>query len=211
MTDNQEKHKKDHHYKLAKVEGYRARSAYKLLDIQRKFNIFKRAYYILDLGSAPGSWLQVAKQYAEKNLRLYNDQYYHRNNFKIMGIDVKHIRTIENIKIIKMDLSTPEFQKEIETFYEDKLDLIISDASINKTGNKFTDQLAQVRLCFKILEIAKKNLKTKGSLLLKAFQGPDFNEILSIMKDQYLSVKIFKPQSSKRQSNEMYLIGLNKN
>jgi 23S rRNA (uridine2552-2'-O)-methyltransferase len=154
--------------------------------------------------------LQVAKQFAEKNLGLYKDQFYHRNNYKIMGIDVKHITPIENVKIIKMDLSIPEFQKEIENFFEDKLDLILSDASVNKTGNKFTDQLAQVRLCFKILDIVKRNLKNKGTLLLKAFQGQDFNEIFSLMKDQFLSVKIFKPQSSKKQSNEIYLIGFNK-
>ena len=83
MGNNRELHKKEQFYKQAKSEGYRARSAYKLLEIQKRFKIFKRAFYILDLGSAPGSWLQVSKNFAEENLDKYKDQYYHRNNSQL--------------------------------------------------------------------------------------------------------------------------------
>ena len=118
MKDNSKNHRQEYHYNKAKHEGYRARSAYKLLEIQQRFNIFKRAFYILDIGSAPGSWLQVAKTLAEENVRKYNDQFYHRDHFKLMGIDIKKLTPIEDLYIIQMDLTDPLFKKEIITFFD---------------------------------------------------------------------------------------------
>jgi 23S rRNA (uridine2552-2'-O)-methyltransferase len=210
MKDRQSEHKRDPHYKMAKMEGFRARSAYKLLDIQKKFNIFKRAFYILDLGSAPGSWLQVAKQFAERNLSLYNDQHYHKGYYKIMGVDIKKIAPIENVKILKMDFSITEFQKEVEIFFAGKVDLIMSDAAVNKTGIKFNDHMNQIRLSYNILDIARNNLKNKGNLILKVFQGQESHDFINAMNEDFNFVKTYKPQSSKKQSNEMYLIALNK-
>ena len=143
MPNYKANHKKDPHYQLAKKHGYRARAAYKLLDIQKRYNIFKRAFYILDLGCAPGSWLQVAKKFATDNLIRYKDHYYHRDFYKILGVDIKKVSPIENVDILPIDFTTPEFQKKLESFFQDKLDLIISDASVNKTGNKFSDHLNQ--------------------------------------------------------------------
>jgi 23S rRNA (uridine2552-2'-O)-methyltransferase len=203
-------HKRDPDYKKAKKEGYRARSAYKLLDIQKKFNIFKRAFYILDIGSTPGSWLQVAKKFAQENLEKYNDEYYHRDHFKIMGIDTKKITPIENVKIVKMDATLPEFEEEIVSYFHDKLDLILSDASIQKSGIKFSDQIRQINLCHKILNIAKRNLKFKGYFIIKVFQGQDFNNFLKKMKKEFQYVKSYKPKSSRKGSNEIYLIGSKK-
>ena len=204
-------HRRDPHYKQAKQRGYRARSAYKLLDIQKRFNIFKRAFYILDLGSAPGSWLQISGKIAQENLEKYNDQYYHRDHFKIMGVDIKKISPLENIKTIKMDINDPEFQNEINNFFqEEKLDLILSDAAINKSGNKFSDQIRQNRLCYRILEIASKNLKYKGILVVKSFQGQDFDKLIKTMKNEFQIVKSYKPKASRSSSSEMYIIGLKK-
>ncbi|MFX1315308.1 MAG: SAM-dependent methyltransferase [Promethearchaeota archaeon] len=210
MVDYSKEHRKDPHYKSAKLEGYRARSAYKLIDIQKKFKVFKRAFYILDLGCAPGSWLQVAQEYAIENLNKYNDQYYHRDHYKIMGIDLKKTTPIENIKIIQEDFTKPEILDDLNTFFQDKLDLILSDASINKIGNKFSDQLRQIKLSFKILDLTKKFLKNKGNLVLKVFQGPDFKNFFEIIKYEFRFIKSFKPESSKKTSNEIYLIGLEK-
>jgi 23S rRNA (uridine2552-2'-O)-methyltransferase len=210
MHKNHQQHRKDPHYKQAKKHGYRARSAYKLLEIQRRFNIFKRAFYILDLGSVPGSWLQVSKENAEKNLEKYKDNYYHRDYYKIMGADLKKVSLIENIKTVKMDITTPEFQKEVEQYFDDKLDLILSDASINKIGIKFTDNVNQIKLCFQILDIVKKNLKQKGAFVVKCFQGEDFDKFLRVMKRVFMEVQPYKPKSSRKSSNEVYLIGLNK-
>ena len=210
MPKDAEEHKKDATYKKAKREGYRARSAFKLLDIQNRYSIFKRAFYILDLGSTPGSWLQVAKKYAELNLTKHNDKYYHRDHYKIMGVDLKRLSPIEDIKILKMDFTSPEFQVEINNYFKgEKLDLILSDASINKSGNKFSDQARQIKLCSKVLDLTK-NLKIKGNFLIKVFQGADFESFYKKMKQQYRVVRSLKPKSSNKKSNEIYLIGLKK-
>ncbi|MHA1526894.1 MAG: SAM-dependent methyltransferase [Promethearchaeota archaeon] len=185
MTKNPERHKKDPHYKQAKHKGYRARSAFKLLDIQKRFKIFKRAYYILDIGSTPGSWLQVA---------------------------YKFVSPLEGIYTVKMDITNPEFQKELDDFFiGKKLDLILSDLSINKTGNKFVDQLRQINLCFKVLDIVKLYLKYRGVLVLKIFQGQDFENFFKAMKNEFFKTLSYKPKASRKQSNEIYLIGLRKN
>ncbi len=210
MTKNPHMHKNDPHYKQAKKENYRARSAYKLLDINKKFNIFKRAFYILDLGSTPGGWLQVTRQISEENLSKYNDGYYHRDHFKILGCDVKAISSIEDVKIVRIDFTLPEFLDEIRNYFGRKVDLILSDASIKKSGIKFTDDINQVKLCYKILEIANEFLKTKGSIVIKIFQGSDYDEFFSTMKKQFKILKSYKPRSSRKDSNEIYLIGLNK-
>ena len=210
MTKNAKEHRKEAVYKQAKREGYRARSAFKLQDIHNRYSIFKRAYYILDLGSAPGSWLQIAKKYAEINLTRYVDKYYHRDHYKIMGVDTKKLSSLEAIKIIKMDFTTPEFLIEVDKFFEgEKLDLILSDASINKSGNKFSDQARQTKLCFKILELTK-FLKFKGNFVIKIFQGADFDNFYTKMKHNFMVVKSLKPKSSNKKSNEIYLIGLKK-
>ncbi|MHA1293711.1 MAG: SAM-dependent methyltransferase [Promethearchaeota archaeon] len=211
MSNDPSFHKKDPQYKQAKKQGYRARSAYKLLEIQKRFNIFKRAFYILDIGSAPGSWLQVAREIAEINLEKYKDNFYHRNHYKIMGVDVKKISPIENVKIVKMDATNQRFQDEINAFFNNKLDLIISDASINKSGNKFTDQVRQINLCYKIFnDIVKKFLKKKGILVIKCFQGADFGRFAKHVKKEFFYVKTYKPKSSKKKSNEIFIIGINK-
>jgi 23S rRNA (uridine2552-2'-O)-methyltransferase len=210
MPKDAEEHRKDATYKKAKREGYRARSAFKLQDIQHRYNIFKRAYYILDLGSAPGSWLQIAKKYAELNITKYFDKYYHRDHYKIMGVDTKKLSPLENIKIVKMDFTTPEFLIEVSKYFEgEKLDLFLSDASIKKSGNKFSDQARQTKLCFNILELTK-FLKFKGNFVIKIFQGADFDNFYTEMKRSFMDVKSLKPKSSNKKSNEIYLIGLKK-
>jgi 23S rRNA (uridine2552-2'-O)-methyltransferase len=127
-----------------------------------------------------------------------------------MGVDTKNITPIENVKIIKMDLTDPQFKNEIETFFEgNQIDLIISDASINKSGNKFSDQCRQVNLCLEILDLSK-YVKTNGNMVIKLFHGADFDNIFKKMKEIFVIVKRLKPQSSYKKSNEIYLIGLKK-
>lgn len=204
-----EQHNKDPDYRRAKKEGYRARSAYKLLEIENRYKIFKRAFYIIDIGSAPGSWLQVAKSKAEENLLKYDDKYYHRDSYKILGVDVKNISPIDNIKILKMDVTEPEFLPAIKSYFGDEVDLILSDASIQKSGNKFSDQVHQIRLCrtiLGILEILKKNV----NLVIKLFRGSDYQDFFKDVKKKFQIVKGFKPKSSYKKSNETFIIGLKK-
>ena len=210
MANHKDFHKKETYYKQAKVDGYRARSAYKIFDIQKRFNIFKRAFYILDIGCAPGSGLQVEKKHAEENLDKYNDHYYHRDHYKIMGVDIKKTTPIENVNIVKADITKPEIQTKFNLFFQSKLDLILSDASIKKTGNKFTDHIKQLDLCYKIMEIVSNNLKFKGNLVLKAFQGSDFVKFTKEVNPLFKILKSYKPMSSKKKSNEIFIIGLQK-
>ncbi|TXT54991.1 MAG: Ribosomal RNA large subunit methyltransferase E [Promethearchaeota archaeon] len=202
-----ERHRREKFYKKAKEEGYRARSAYKLIGIQKKFNIFKRAFYILDLGAAPGSWLQVARKYAQENLQKYDDKYYHRDEFKIMGVDKKRIRDIEDVKTIKMDFTTKAFEEELKAYFDDKLDLVLSDASIKKSGNKFSDHIKQIRLCYKIVDLLEKYLQPKGAFVIKSFQGTDFKKFYDSVKHKFRYVKAYKPKASKKKSNEIYVVG----
>jgi 23S rRNA (uridine2552-2'-O)-methyltransferase len=203
-------HKDEYFYVKAKRKGYRARSAYKLFDIQKRYNIFKRAFYILDIGSAPGSWLQVAKKFAEENLIKYQDKYYHRNNYKILGVDVKKVSPIEGVDFVRLDITEYSSIKEIRDYLGgEKFDLILSDASIRKSGNKFSDQVRQVRLCLKILEISNL-LKPKGNMVIKLFQGEDFKRVYRTMKSKFQFAKSYKPSASSKKSNEIYIIGLNK-
>ena len=204
-----DQHNKDPDYKRAKREGYRARSAYKLLEIDRRYNIFKRAFYIIDIGSAPGSWLQVAKSKAEENLLKYKDEYYHRGFFKILGVDLKKISPIENVKILRMNIAEPEFLPEVKSYFDGEVDLILSDASIQKSGNNFSDHVRQIKLCYQILEISKL-LKKNGNMVLKLFQGPDYQNFFQEMKKKFQIVKGFKPKASYKKSNETFLIGLKK-
>ncbi|MFX1276733.1 MAG: RlmE family RNA methyltransferase [Promethearchaeota archaeon] len=208
MTKNPKRHRNDPHYKQAKRENYRARSAFKLLDINKRFNIFKRAFYILDLGSTPGSWLQVARQIAEENLEKYNDGFYHKDHFRILGVDIKPISPIEGVNTIRMDFTSQGFMDEIRNYFGKNVDLLLSDASIKKSGIKFSDDINQIKLCYKILDIAKKFLKQKGSMVLKVFQGSDYNEFYMNMKKQFKFLKSYKPKSSRKDSNEIYLVGL---
>ncbi|MFW9945561.1 MAG: SAM-dependent methyltransferase [Promethearchaeota archaeon] len=203
-------HRKESHYREAKQIGYRARSAFKLIEIQKRFNIFKRAFYILDLGSAPGSWLQVAKEFANENLEKYNDDHYSRTHYKIMGVDLKKLSPIEDVEIVKMDLTNEELRNKINEYFNgEKLDLITSDASINKSGNKFSDQARQIKLCYEILKLTK-FLKYKGTFVIKLFQGKDYEEFYEDLKKKFINVKSFKPKSSYKKSNEIYLIALKK-
>jgi len=211
MARDPKTHRTDPHYKQAKRDHYRARSSYKLLEFNRKFNIFKRAFYILDLGSTPGSWLQVAKKIAQENIEKYNDGYYHRDHFKILGVDIKHVTPIEDVKIIKMDFTKPEFKEEVNSYFGKKVDLLLSDASIKKSGIKFSDDVNQINLCYKILEIARTCLKHKGNMVIKVFQGQDFSKFFNEMKGEFKMIKAFKPQSSRKTSNEIYIIGIKKN
>jgi 23S rRNA (uridine2552-2'-O)-methyltransferase len=210
MDKDTNRHKNENFYVKAKKQGYRARSAYKLFEIQNKYNIFKRTYYVLDIGSAPGSWLQVAKKFTEENLTKYQDDHYHRNEYKILGLDIKKISPIENVDIMRLDITNPSTITEIQDYIAgSKFDLILSDASIKKSGNKFSDQVRQVNLCIRILDILYL-LKSKGNFVIKLFQGEDFKRVHHKMKRNFHFVKSYKPQASSKKSNEIYIIGLNK-
>lgn len=170
----------------AKREGYRARSAYKLIQINKKYNIIKEKDKVLDIGCFPGSWMQIVLNF----------------NASVLGIDIKKIKPIKDAKFILGDILEDKTLKNIEG----QFDVILSDISPKISGIKEMDKFRSSKLIKKVFEITMLHLKKKGNLVCKIFQNEDSSKILKNMKKYFKFVKIFKPIASKKRSKEIYLI-----
>ena len=167
-------------------EGYRARSAYKLISLNKKYNLIRKNDNVLDLGAWPGSWMQVCL-----NLEA-----------KVIGVDIKQIDSMEGARFILGDISE---LKTIERIKENaKYDVVLSDLSPKTTG--INDQELSLDLSYKALEIAKEVLKRNGNFVCKTFQSQEFNEFLKELKQYFNFVKATKPEASKKKSKEMYIV-----
>ena len=178
----------------ARREGYRARSAYKLMDIQKKSKIFKEGATILDLGAAPGGWSQVAIEYIGEE-------------GKLIGVDLQHILPLKGAQFIQGDLRESEIREELEALAP-KADAVISDMSPNLSGNYSVDQARSVELSSLALEIAAER-KAKF-FVCKVFEGSDFQEFRKTVIDEFGSVRTLSPEASRKQSSEVYLIAKRK-
>ncbi len=184
--------RKDSYFKKAKKEGFRARSAYKLIELNRKYNLIKKCDKLLDIGCSPGSWLQVAvKLVSEKGL--------------VLGIDIMPIKNIKGAKFLQADISDPTTIDMIKTFSE-QFDVIISDIAPKTSGIKDLDHEKSIYLNEKVLEAAQKLLKPGGNFLCKIFQGEYFPEFLKKANKSFEFVKSSKPDSSRKESREIYII-----
>lgn len=192
---------RDHYFKKAKTEGYRARSAYKLIEANQKFRLIKNGDFILDLGVAPGSWLQVAAPIVGKN-------------GLVVGVDlepVKPFKEFENIKTLVLDISGSQFEEKVLSLSRGKLfDVILSDAAPKTSGQKELDQDRSLEIARRAFEIAEKLLKTGGHVYIKVFEGPEVPLLFKEYKAKFKLLKIFKPAASKKGSKEIYLVGLEK-
>jgi|TARA_B100001079_G_scaffold148395_1_gene127143 23S rRNA (uridine2552-2'-O)-methyltransferase len=178
----------------ARREGYRARSAYKLMDIQKKSNIFKEGSTVLDLGAAPGGWSQVALEFIGEE-------------GKLVGVDLQHILPLKGAQFIQGDLREAEIRRQLEEFAP-KADAVISDMSPNLSGNYSVDQARSVELSSLALEIAAER-KAKF-FVCKVFEGSDFQEFRKEVIDEFGSVRTLSPEASRKQSSEVYLIAKRK-
>ena len=178
----------------ARREGYRARSAYKLMDIQKKSKIFKEGATILDLGAAPGGWSQVAIEYIGEE-------------GKLIGVDLQHILPLKGAQFIQGDLRESEIREELKALVP-KADAVISDMSPNLSGNYSVDQARSVELSSLALEIAAER-KAKF-FVCKVFEGSDFQEFRKAVIDEFGSVRTLSPEASRKQSSEVYLIAKRK-
>ena len=186
------KQKKDIYVRRSKVDGYRARSAYKLIEIDKKFKIFKNGMFILDIGAAPGSW----SQYASKTIK----------NGKIISIDLKEISPIDNGIHIKGDFTEPDIQEKIRENLKKEFDVVMSDMAVNTTGVKNLDSIQTGELCKEAMTFSKKVISSKGYFISKIFMGSTFNEIVALGKKIFKEVKVFKPLSSRKESKESFII-----
>lgn len=186
---------KDRFWKKAKKEGYRARSSYKLKQINDRFKIIEEGDKVLDIGAAPGGWLQVSKETVGKN-------------GVVVGVDLNKISPIKDVKTIRGDIkekSTLEQIKEVE----DEFDAIISDAAPDLTGNWTVDHARSIDLAKKTLDLTKKLLSLGGNYLVKVFQGEMYYDFYEDVKNHFEFVKSHSPEASRDQSAEMYIIGKN--
>ena len=184
--------KRDIYVRQSKVDGYRARSVYKLIEIDKKFKIFKNGMFILDIGAAPGSW----SQYASKTIK----------NGKIISIDLKEISPIDNGIHIKGDFTEPDIQEKIKENLTKEFDVVMSDMAVNTTGVKNLDSIQTGELCKEAMTFSKKVISSKGYFISKIFMGSTFNEIVALGKKIFKEVKVFKPQSSRKDSKESFII-----
>lgn len=185
----------DRFAKKAKEEGFRARSVYKLIEIDRRFYLFWPGQKVLDIGAAPGSWLQYA------TFRI-------GPKGKAVGLDNREIKQISpNVSTFVCDiLEQDQREKTLAECGIDLFDLIISDIAPNTTGIKYVDQKRSVKLNQAVLEIAKKHLQPKGKMVIKVFPGEDLGVLMDQLRQTFSKVKIFRSQASKKSSSEIYLI-----
>ena len=186
------KQRRDTYVRQSKVDGYRARSAYKLIEIDEKFKIFKGGLTVIDIGAAPGSW----SQYASKVVR----------NGKIISIDLKEMEPIDNTVQIKGDFTEDETQQKIKEFLVSKSDIVMSDMAVNTTGIKNIDSIQTGELCKEAMIFSKDIISNEGFFVSKIFMGGSFNEIVQLGKKIFKEVKVFKPKSSRKDSKESFII-----
>ena len=186
------KQRRDTYVRQSKVDGYRARSAYKLIEIDEKFKIFKGGLSVVDIGAAPGSW----SQYASKIVK----------NGSLISIDLKKMDPIANCVQIQGDFTKNETQVEIKKILNVKADVVMSDMAVNTTGIKNVDSIQTGELCKDAMFFAKDILKENGYFISKIFMGETFNEIVTDGKKFFKEVKVFKPKSSRKDSKESFII-----
>jgi len=186
------KQRRDTYVRQSKVDGYRARSAYKLIEINEKFKIFKGGMCVLDIGAAPGSW----SQYVSKIVK----------NGKIISVDLKKMEKIENTIQIKGDFTTQETQDDIKNHLDKGFDVVMSDMAVNTTGIKNIDSIQTGELCKEAMIFSKDVISNNGFFISKIFMGGTFNEIVALGKKIFKEVKVFKPKSSRKDSKESFII-----
>ena len=186
------KQKRDTYVRQSKVDGYRARSAYKLIEIDEKFKIFKGGISVIDIGAAPGSW----SQYAIKTIK----------SGRLISIDLKKMEPIGNTVQIQGDFTEEVTQVEIKKHINNKIDVVMSDMAVNTTGIKNIDSIQTGELCKEAMIFAKDLLAVNGFFISKIFMGGTFNEIVAEGKKFFREVKVFKPKSSKKDSKESFII-----
>ena len=185
------KQHRDQFFKKSKTLGYRSRAAFKLIELNKKYKFIKKNTNLLDLGSCPGGWTQVANQMITAG--------------QIMSIDIKEMIPIENTRFYKGDIFQPQTKNEVIKYFGSNLDVIISDMAADTTGNKTLDSIRTNQLCAEIINFSKDTLKPKGVLISKLFMGEDFIEVKNLAKSVFKKVNFFKPESSRKESKETYL------
>lgn len=190
-----ERHFNDQYVLKAKRNGYRSRAAFKLIEIDYKFSIFKGAKKIIDLGCAPGGWLQVARERV-------------KDSPKLIGVDLQSMRPIDKCNILTADFTDVNTVDAIIQILDGKADIIMSDMAANSCGEPSVDHLRVVYLVELALEFAYQNLNEGGSFIAKMLKGGEETKLITEIKKRFRSVHYFKPDASYDDSSEIYIVAL---
>ena len=185
------KQHRDQFFKKSKTLGFRSRAAFKLIELNKKFKFIKKNTNLLDLGSFPGGWTQVASQIIKDG--------------KIMSIDIKDMEPIKNVNFVRGNILENKIKNKVNNYFDSKLDVILSDMAADTTGSKSLDSIRTNQLCADVIGFSKETLKPRGVLISKLFMGEDFIEVKNLAKSLFRNVNFFKPVSSRKESKETYL------
>ncbi|OGL43749.1 MAG: hypothetical protein A2W05_05200 [Candidatus Schekmanbacteria bacterium RBG_16_38_10] len=187
---------RDSYWRRAKKEGYRSRASYKLIELNEKFKLLKRGDRVLDVGCAPGGWMQVALEIVGEKGFVY-------------GVDIEKVESFNkpNAEIIIADISGTEGKELILNKAGGKLDVVISDIAPHTTGVKISDQTKSLELSKEAFRISKILLKESGNFLVKIFQGSDIKKFQEELKLNFREVKVTKPEATRKGSAEVYIVG----
>jgi len=191
------KRRKDYYYRKAKEEKFRSRAAYKLLQAVKKYRFIKSGDVVVDLGAAPGGWIQAARKIVGET------------GF-ILGVDLKPIEPFDedNILTIVADITDPKTVEQIKTLLPKPADAVISDVSPKISGIWEVDHARQIDLAICSMKISKHILKPKGNFFVKVFEGDMFQDFVDKVKNSFSTVRIVKPKASRAKSSEIYVLGL---
>ena len=185
------KQKKDLYFIKSKIQGYRSRSAFKLIEMNKKFKFLRKNISLLDLGSSPGGWSQVASREIRTG--------------KILAVDIQPMEKINNVDFVNGDFRKEEIHSKIKSYFNNNIDAVLSDMAANTSGNKSMDSYRTGELCLKAMFLAKEILSNDGIFLSKIFMGSIFLEINKMAKRYFKNVIKYKPLSSKKESKEIYI------
>ena len=185
------KQHRDQFFKKSKTLGYRSRSAFKLIELNKKYRFIKRDNKLLDIGACPGGWSQVSSKIISSG--------------KILSIDIKKMDELKNVSFLQCDFLQKSTKEKILNFFGEELDVVLSDMAADTTGNKSLDCIRTNKLCADVVEFSSKILKPNGILVSKLFMGDDFLEVKELAKSKFKKVDFFKPEASRSESKETYI------
>ena len=185
------KQHRDQFFKKSKTLGYRSRSAFKLIELNKKYRFIKRDNKLLDIGACPGGWSQVSSKIISSG--------------KILSIDIKKMDELKNVSFLQCDFLQESTKEKILNFFGEELDVVLSDMAADTTGNKSLDCIRTNKLCADVIEFSSKILKPNGILVSKLFMGDDFLEVKELAKSKFKKVDFFKPEASRSESKETYI------
>jgi 23S rRNA (uridine2552-2'-O)-methyltransferase len=189
------RHVNDPYVRRANAQGYRARSAYKLLELVEREKLALPGNTVVDLGAAPGSWSQVLVERVGRSGR-------------VVAVDLLEVAPLPGVMVIRGDFSEQAVLRRLEEGLGGrKIDLVVSDMAPNISGVRSSDQARSIHLCELALDFAETHLNSRGAFVVKAFQGAGYPEFLAAMRRIFVSVASRKPGASRGESNEMYLVG----